>query len=322
MKLITKLAAGVLLGIGVPIVLLAVAELANPKTTDKGDITAALCLFGIPPSALGSWLVLSGRRRSAREEHDRLQSIFFKLLKQGDGRITPLSFAMETGLTGELAKAYLDERAREFSANFDVDDEGNMFHRFNLGGVNLPGNSNTQPKAKRVIPGQPIAAYGHFDVILEAVPDVHKIAAMKVVRELTGLGYKDVKDLVEAAPTPLTTSVSEAVAQQCKEQLEAIGAAVSISTMQPRAVLPQQRAASLPLSAQGTFDVILEAVPGVHKIAAIKIVRELTGIGLKEAKDLVEAAPIPLQTGVSDAIAQQCKKQLESIGAVVMVIEN
>jgi large subunit ribosomal protein L7/L12 len=60
----------------------------------------------------------------------------------------------------------------------------------------------------------------------------------------------------------------------------------------------------------------------VHKIAAIKIVRELTGLGLKEAKDLVEAAPTPLTTGVSAAIAQQCKKQLEAIGATVMVIEN
>lgn len=323
MRLITKIAAGVLLGIGMPIVLWAVTDIANPKATDKEGAVAALCFFGVPPSALGGWLILGGRRRSEQQEHDRLQATFFKLLKQGDGRITPLSFAMETGLTGEMSKAYLDERAKEFSANFDVDDEGNMFYRFNLGGAS-ESRSNAQPKTKRVIPGQPIAAYGNFDVMLEAVPDVHKIAAMKVVRELTGLGYKDVKDLIEAAPTPLTTSVSEAVAQQCKEQLEAIGAIVSISNTQTRGVLPQKQrlAANVPLSPQGTFDVILEAVPGVHKIAAIKIVRQLTGIGLKEAKDLVEAAPTPLTTGVSDAIAQQCKKQLEAIGAVVMVIEN
>ncbi|MBW4690185.1 MAG: ribosomal protein L7/L12 [Lyngbya sp. HA4199-MV5] len=129
--------------------------------------------------------------------------------------------------------------------------------------------------------------------------------------------------MVEAVPTPLTTSVSEAIAQQCKDQLEAIGAIVSISNTQSRVILPQQRlAASLPLSPQGSFDVILEAVPGVHKIAAIKAVRELTGLGLKEAKDLVEAAPTTLQTGVSEATVRQCKQKLEAIGAVVMVIEN
>jgi ribosomal protein L7/L12 len=323
MRLITKIAAGVLLGIGLPIVLGMGADLANPKSTNKEGALAAICFFGLGPSALGGWLILGGRRKSEQEEHDRLQTSFFKLLKQGDGRITPLGFAMETGLTGELAKAYLDERAREFSANFDVDEEGNMFYRFNLGGTIPESRSNPQPKTKRVIPGQPIAAYGNFDVILEALPDVHKIAAMRVVRELTGLGYKDVKDLVEAVPTPLTTSVSEAIAQQCKDQLEAIGAIVSISNTQSRVILPQQRlAASLPLSPQGSFDVILEAVPGVHKIAAIKAVRELTGLGLKEAKDLVEAAPTTLQTGVSEATVRQCKQKLEAIGAVVMVIEN
>lgn len=233
MKFITKITAGVLLGIGLPIVLLAATDIANPKATNKEGAIAALCLFGLAPSALGGWLVLGGRRRSEQEEHDRLQTTFFKLLKQGNGRITALSFAMETGLTGALAKAYLDERASEFSANFDVDDEGNMFYRFNLAGVSLPGSvSKTQQKAnlpqQRLVVGQSIANQGNFDVILEAVPGVHKIAAIKIVRELTRLGLKDAKELVEAVPTPLMVGVSEAIAQQCKKQLEAIGAAVMV----------------------------------------------------------------------------------------------
>lgn len=234
MKLITKLLAGVLLGIGVPIVLLSAIDLANPKSTGKEGTIAILCVFGLPPSALGGWLVLGGRRRREQETSDRLQSVFFKLLKQGDGRITPLGFAMEAGLTGELAKAYLDERAKEFSANFDVDEEGNMFYRFNLGGVSLPNSINNAqpgvslPQKQRLVVGQPIAAQGNFDVILEAVPGVHKIAAIKIVRELTGLGLKEAKDLVEAAPTPLTTGVDHTIAQQCKKQLEAIGATVMV----------------------------------------------------------------------------------------------
>ncbi|XGV95004.1 MAG: ribosomal protein L7/L12 [Leptolyngbya sp. BL-A-14] len=321
MKLITKLVAGVLLGIGTPIVLFAVASLANPNSTNKDGAAAALCLFGLPPSALGGWLVVNGRRKQEQEARDRLQTTFFNLLKQGNGRITALSFAMATGLTGAMAKAYLDERAHEFSANFDVDDEGNMFYRFNLGGVSLPGSSsNAPPKVK---PLQQIAAEGNFNVILEAIPNAQKIAVLKGVRELTGLGLKEAKDLVEAAPTPLTTGVNEAFAQHCKQQLEAIGARVSIFSNQSSVNTPQQRlAANLPLSAQGNFDIILEAVPGVHKIVAIKAVRELTGLGLKEAKELVEAAPTTLQTGVSEVTARQCKQKLEAIGATVMVIEN
>ncbi|MBW4579423.1 MAG: ribosomal protein L7/L12 [Tildeniella nuda ZEHNDER 1965/U140] len=105
-----------------------------------------------------------------------------------------------------------------------------MFYCFNLGSASLPGSSasKVQPQKQRLVVGQPIAAYGHFDVILEAVPGVHKIAAIKIVREITGLGLKEAKDLVEAAPTPLTTGVSEAIAQQYKRQLEAIGATVMV----------------------------------------------------------------------------------------------
>lgn len=230
MKLITKLTAGVLLGIGLPIALLAVTDIANPTAKNKEGAVAALCLFALPSSALGGWLVLGARRKDQQEMSDRLQTAFFKLLKQGDGRITPLSFAMETGLTGAMAKAYLDERASEFGANFDVDDEGNMFYRFNLEGVSLPGSSANKVQSQKqwLVVGQPIAAQGNFDVILEAVPGVHRIAALKLVRQFTGLGLKDAKELMEAVPTPIVVGVSETIAQQCKKQLEAIGATVMV----------------------------------------------------------------------------------------------
>lgn len=230
MKLITKLTAGVLLGIGLPIALLAVTDIANPTAKNKEGAVAAFCLFGLPTTALGGWLVLGARRKDQQEMSDRLQASFFNLLKQGNGRITPLGFAVATGLTGEVAKTYLDERAREFSANFDVDDEGNMFYCFNLEGVHLPESSanKVQPQKQRLIVGQPIAAQGNFDVILEAVPGVHRIAALKLVRQFTGLGLKDAKELMEAVPTPIVVGVSEAIAQQCKKQLEAIGATVMV----------------------------------------------------------------------------------------------
>lgn len=66
------------------------------------------------------------------------------------------------------------------------------------------------------------------------------------------------------------------------------------------------------------FDVILAAA-GAQKINVIKVVRELTGLGLKEAKDLVEGAPKPVKTGVAKEEAETMKKKLTEAGATVEV---
>jgi large subunit ribosomal protein L7/L12 len=69
---------------------------------------------------------------------------------------------------------------------------------------------------------------------------------------------------------------------------------------------------------QTAFDVILAAA-GAQKINVIKVVRELTGLGLKEAKDLVEGAPKPVKTGVAKEEAETMKKKLTDVGATVEV---
>jgi len=66
------------------------------------------------------------------------------------------------------------------------------------------------------------------------------------------------------------------------------------------------------------FDVSLEAI-GANKINVIKIVRAATGLGLKEAKDLVEASPKDIKTGVSKEDAEKLKKELEEAGATVKI---
>ncbi len=66
------------------------------------------------------------------------------------------------------------------------------------------------------------------------------------------------------------------------------------------------------------FDVILKAA-GANKIGVIKVVRALTGLGLKEAKDLVDGAPQPVKTGISKEEAEDAKKQLAEAGAEVEV---
>lgn len=69
-------------------------------------------------------------------------------------------------------------------------------------------------------------------------------------------------------------------------------------------------------AAKSSFDVIL-ASAGAQKIGVIKVVRELTGLGLKEAKDLVDGAPKPVKEGVDAAEAETMKKALEEAGATV-----
>jgi len=67
-----------------------------------------------------------------------------------------------------------------------------------------------------------------------------------------------------------------------------------------------------------TFDVILKA-SGANKLQVVKIVKDLTGLGLKEAKDLVDGAPKPVKEGVSKEEANSIKQQLEEAGAEIEV---
>ena len=77
--------------------------------------------------------------------------------------------------------------------------------------------------------------------------------------------------------------------------------------------------AAAPAEEKTAFDVILASVPADKKIQIIKVVRELTSLGLKEAKDLVEGAPKPVKTGVAKEEADTMKKKLEESGAKVEI---
>ena len=79
-------------------------------------------------------------------------------------------------------------------------------------------------------------------------------------------------------------------------------------------------AAAAPAAEEQTeFTVILKAYPADKKVGTIKVIREITGLGLKEAKDLVEGAPNAVKEGVSKADADKIKKQLTDVGAEVEV---
>jgi large subunit ribosomal protein L7/L12 len=88
--------------------------------------------------------------------------------------------------------------------------------------------------------------------------------------------------------------------------------AAPVAVAGPAAAAP----AAAPAEAQTEFNVELSEA-GANKINVIKVVREITGLGLKEAKDLVEGAPKTLKEGVSKADADEMKKKLEDAGAKV-----
>ncbi|MEG8946792.1 50S ribosomal protein L7/L12 [Rosettibacter firmus] len=81
---------------------------------------------------------------------------------------------------------------------------------------------------------------------------------------------------------------------------------------------PAAGAAAAPAEEKTEFDVILENA-GATKINVIKVVRAHTGLGLKEAKDLVDSAPKPVKEGISKEEAEKIKKELEEAGATVSI---
>ena len=103
-----------------------------------------------------------------------------------------------------------------------------------------------------------------------------------------------------------------------KDMEEKFGVSAAAATVAVAAG-PAAAAAAAPAAEEKTeFDVILTAA-GANKVNVIKAVRAITGLGLKEAKDLVDGAPKPVKEGVSKAEAEDIKKQLTEAGATVEI---
>ena len=85
------------------------------------------------------------------------------------------------------------------------------------------------------------------------------------------------------------------------------------------AAAPAAAAAAAPAEEQTEFSVTLQEYPADKKVTVIKVVRELTGLGLKEAKDLVEGVPALVKDAVGKADVEVMKKKLEDAGAKVVV---
>jgi len=114
------------------------------------------------------------------------------------------------------------------------------------------------------------------------------------------------EQIIEAIKAMTVLELNDLV-KACEEEF-------GVSAAAPVAVVAGGAAAAE--EAKDEFDVILKEV-GSEKIKVIKVVREITGLGLKEAKDLVDGAPKTVKEAVPTAEAEELKKQLEAVGAVV-----
>lgn len=105
---------------------------------------------------------------------------------------------------------------------------------------------------------------------------------------------------------------------ELSELVKAVEAEFGVSAAVPMGGAAVAGAAAPAAEEKTEFDVILTGV-GASKLNVIKVVREITGLGLKDAKDLVEGAPKEIKKGVSKDEAEQLKKDLEAAGATVEV---
>lgn len=103
---------------------------------------------------------------------------------------------------------------------------------------------------------------------------------------------------------------------ELSELVKALEEKFGVSAAAPVAMAAMPAAGAAAVEEKTEFDVVLVS-PGEKKINVIKVVRELTGLGLKEAKDLVDNAPNPVKEGASKDEAEQIKAKLEEAGAAV-----
>jgi large subunit ribosomal protein L7/L12 len=124
---------------------------------------------------------------------------------------------------------------------------------------------------------------------------------------MEGVSREQVKDFIKN----MTLMDAAALVKELEEEL-------GVSAAAPVAVAATAAGPAAAVEEKTEFNVIL-AEAGEKKIQVIKVVRELTGLGLKEAKDLVDGAPKPVKEGVPKAEAETIKKKLEEQGAKVEV---
>ncbi|GMV60527.1 MAG: 50S ribosomal protein L7/L12 [Betaproteobacteria bacterium] len=120
------------------------------------------------------------------------------------------------------------------------------------------------------------------------------------------------QEILDAIAAKSVLEISELI-KMMEEKFGVSAAAAAVAVAAPAA------GAAAPVAEEKTEFTVVLAEAGANKVNVIKAVRELTGLGLKEAKDLVDGAPKPVKEGVNKADAEAAKKKLEEAGAKVEV---
>ena len=116
----------------------------------------------------------------------------------------------------------------------------------------------------------------------------------------------------------LVNAIAELTVLELSELVKAIEEKFGVKAAAPAvAVAAAAPAAAAAAEEKGEFNVVLTAVDAAKKIAVIKVVREITGLGLKEAKDLGEGAPKAVKENVAKAEAEELKKKITEAGGTV-----
>ena len=117
------------------------------------------------------------------------------------------------------------------------------------------------------------------------------------------------EEILDAIASMSVLEVSELI-KMMEEKFGVSAAAAAVAVAAPAG------AGAAPAEEKSEFDVVLKEI-GANKVQVIKAVRELTGLGLKEAKDLVDGAPKTVKEGLAQAEAEEAQKKLEAAGAKV-----
>jgi len=123
-----------------------------------------------------------------------------------------------------------------------------------------------------------------------------------------------------ASKEQILESISNMTIMEVVDLVKMMEEKFGVTAAAPVAVAASAAGAAAPVAEEQTeFTVTMKAYPAEKKVTVIKVIREITGLGLKEAKDLVEGAPSLVKESVSKADSEKIKKQLEDVGATVEV---
>jgi large subunit ribosomal protein L7/L12 len=123
---------------------------------------------------------------------------------------------------------------------------------------------------------------------------------------------------VAISNTEILDAISNKTVMEIVELIEAMEEKFNVSAAAAAVAVAAPAAQGAAAEEKTEFNVVMTSF-GANKVGVIKVVRTLTGLGLKEAKDLVEGAPSTVKEGVSKEEAADIKKQLEEVGAAVEV---